>query len=99
MYVCVCMHVFACAYMHVRMYVWSEHRPGAHKDTCADRIDGGQIGVSDASERDYDNAEVEPVPSVQEKRKEPMREQRDGKLCGKQGGEDKVYGLKNGIRR
>jgi hypothetical protein len=39
------------------------------------------------------------VPSVQEKRKEPMREQRDGKLCGKQGGEDKVYGLKNGIRR
>ena len=36
---------------------------------------------------------------VQERRKEPMREQRDGKLCGKQGGEDKVYGLKNGIRR
>ena len=36
---------------------------------------------------------------VQERRKEPMREQRDGKLCGKQGGEDKVYALKNGIRR
>lgn len=92
-------HVFGCAYMHVRMYVCSEDRPGARKDTCADRIDGGQIGVGDACERDCDYATVEPVPTVQEKRKEPMREQRDGELYGKQGGKDKVYGLKNGIRR